>query len=92
MHRSGTTWLGAVLDNVPALFSMHEPFNVDHGLRNVPRWYLDHRDCEDRQFFWKSIDETLGGIAKYRRKFELNRPISSMLRGNGSERDYRVIS
>jgi hypothetical protein len=39
MQRSGTTFTGRMLEEVPSVFYLHEPFNPNHGLRGMPAAY-----------------------------------------------------
>lgn len=93
MHRSGTTWLGSLLAAFPALAVVHEPFNLDFGLRDIPRWYLDHRDPRDIDFFARSREALENGAPCYRRGWFWRKPGRSFLRavaGGAAERSYRT--
>lgn len=92
MHRSGTTWLGNAIDSIPDVFSMEEPFNFDHGLKKVPRWYVDYRDPTDVAYTRDALRAIEAGSVHFRHKFEFDEPLTSirrMLVGNRSEREYR---
>jgi hypothetical protein len=39
MHRSGTTFLGNILEQSKHFNYIHEPLNYNHGLVGVPGWY-----------------------------------------------------
>ena len=39
MHRSGTTFLGKLLESSGNMHTIHEPFNYKFGLEGVPCWY-----------------------------------------------------
>lgn len=94
MHRSGTTWLGRALGAVNGIGVVHEPFNVDHGVKNVPRWYLDHRSRVDVDFVFRTFDRLEAGKARYRWDPNPRRPIASagtLVFGNRAHRDYRRL-
>ncbi|GLQ34011.1 hypothetical protein GCM10007939_02940 [Amylibacter marinus] len=40
-HRSGTTWLGKILETCTDCSVLHEPFNYAYGVESVPCWYPD---------------------------------------------------
>ena len=46
MHRSGTTWVGQVVQHALPQSVIHEPFNADIGLSDVTRWYYGPADAE----------------------------------------------
>jgi hypothetical protein len=94
MHRSGTTWLGKAIGSIPGRFVLEEPFNFDHGLAGIPRWYPDCQSSRDVSFLRSALAEIEAGTAKYQRKFHADRPLASLsaiLRGNRSERAYRTF-
>jgi hypothetical protein len=94
MHRSGTTWLGRALSKIAGIEVLNEPFNVDHGVKGVPRWYLDHRIKEDINFAFDTFREIESGIAKYRWDPSLKKPLKSLAKlfvGNREKRFYKKI-
>lgn len=50
-HRSGTTVMGAMLNECPDTFVVHEPFNMEWGIEGVPlRYpYMTWRDANTQQ-------------------------------------------
>lgn len=93
MHRGGTTWLGSIVARFPAQAVAYEPFNLNVGLRDIPRWYLDHRDPCDIDFFARSREALENGAARYRRNWSWKAPAKSILHavaGGSAERSYRA--
>lgn len=42
LHRSGTTWLGKIIEVTGQVPVLHEPLNIQHGISGVPCWYPYH--------------------------------------------------
>lgn len=93
MHRSGTTWVGRLLDSLPSQTLLNEPFNARTGLRGVPRWYLDDRSEADTMFLETSLKRLESGTARFKRFIGADHPpariAAAALRGTGQERVYR---
>ena len=93
MHRSGTTWLGTLISKFDKMVAIHEPCNFGYGLKGVPRWYIDGRYSEDRDFVDRLLREIPAGSARFQRDFSIKRPVHGLARlvlGNRSEREWRV--
>lgn len=93
MHRSGTTWFGALIDSMNLYAVIHEPFNRNHGLLDTPRWYLDAERDTDRMFFEDSVNALCDGTARFRRPYLPHAKMKSivkMILGTGAERIYRA--
>ncbi|NDR56624.1 sulfotransferase domain-containing protein [Aliiruegeria sabulilitoris] len=94
MHRSGTTWMGRAIDALPIYGVVHEPFNVDHGVRDVPNWYLDHRRDKDTKFALKVVSEIENGTANFRWTPKWKNPVRSfgtLVLGTRAARHFRQV-
>lgn len=92
MHRSGTTWFGSLFSVLDDYAVLHEPFNYNHGIKNVPRWYLDYDNLDDRYFVEQGLSSLLQGRAKFNRPFLRHARTKSILKkilGTGAERNYK---
>lgn len=93
MHRSGTTWIGKVVDKLPEVTMLDEPFNAGTGLRGVRCFYLDPSRPDDVGFLNDALDRLENGTARFRRIMELRRGLARFalvaLRGTGLERSYK---
>lgn len=63
MHRSGTTWIGKVVDKLPEVTMLDEPFNAGTGLRGVRCFYLDPSRPDDVGFLNDALDRLENGTA-----------------------------
>ncbi len=45
LHRSGTRWLGRVIQKTGEVAALHEPFNKAYGMRGVSEWYPFYDLC-----------------------------------------------
>lgn len=100
IHRSGTTWLGRVLERCEDVAVLHEPFNKDVGLRGLPCWYpyLDEHGpvTPEQEIVVKVVDSLWAGRARFIRWRLDSPPIKNFARtifGSQSERRYcRALS
>lgn len=74
MHRSGTTWIGQVVQQALPGSVLHEPFNAKIGLPGVMRWYYGPAD---RHHVCGQMEALLRGEASYRYR----RPEESVWKG-----------
>lgn len=88
MHRGGTTWFGSLFGCLESVSVIHEPFNYNHGIVGVPRWYLDHTD-ED--YLFSSLEKIGSGKAVFKRPFlkhSVLRSVAKMILGSGAGAIY----
>jgi hypothetical protein len=101
LHRSGTTWVGKLIEASGQFPVVHEPFNPHHGLRGLTDWYSQYhknaasaKEKGENDFIDQSIDSLLDGSARWTRdhisKF-WGRRLARRLFGSGVERNYRVV-
>lgn len=74
MHRSGTTWVGQVVQQAQPDSVLHEPFNAKIGLPGITRWYYGPAD---RDHVCAQMEALLSGDASYRYR----RPEESIFKG-----------
>ena len=66
-HRSGTTFLGKMLSIRSEIGYIHEPFNRDHGLEAIDRWFLYLKEgLPEEPAYARSIGDLLSGRAAYK--------------------------
>jgi len=88
IHRGGTTWFGSLFNCLESVSVIHEPFNYNHGIVGVPRWYLGPTDEE---FLFSSLEKISSGNAVFKRPFLKHaalRSVAKMILGSGAEAIY----
>ena len=66
-HRSGTTFLGKMLSIRSEIGYVHEPFNKDHGLEAIDRWFLYLKEgLPNERSYASSITDLLAGRGVYK--------------------------
>ena len=62
-HRSGTTWVGRTIAQLPNIEYIHEPFNVDYPNQRVGlklnTWFSDYESSEQKDSIRKAFDKLL---------------------------------
>ncbi|SPJ23487.1 sulfotransferase [Palleronia abyssalis] len=94
MHRSGTTWLGHATSAITGTRLLDEPFHPNFGLRRVSDWYLDPDRLSDRDILFDGLRCLQDGTARFHRKVDLKRPLSTasvLVRGSGTERAFHAF-
>ena len=72
LHRSGTTYLGKIIDQDPDINVIREPFNPDWGVTNVSQWYphLEFNGVEEKP----ETKELFEDIYQFRREWTKKPP------------------
>ena len=66
-HRSGTTFVGKMLSVKSEIGYVHEPFNKDHGLEAIDRWFLYLKDgLPEEPGYAAAIADLLSGHGAYK--------------------------
>ncbi|MBD3368983.1 hypothetical protein GF402_01315 [Candidatus Fermentibacteria bacterium] len=69
IHRSGTTFVGAVLANVPGMGYVQEPFNPDLGMQGIETWYPYVRSgMPGEGRYARLVERLLAGKARYKKR------------------------
>src|SRR3954447_20442649 len=87
--RSGTTYVGKVLEKTNSYTYFHEPFRIDHGIVGI-----NHRFPYSQSFnYSKNVDEFFEGCSKFLAKKHTNNKIweyaIKKLIGNRDQIKYR---
>lgn len=79
MHRSGTTFIGEILRRYEGTSIIHEPFNQEYGLAEVPSVYpCDNEGAGETSL--QTIEQLLGGRARYVRHVPGDGPLKALAR------------
>jgi hypothetical protein len=79
MHRSGTTFIGEILRRYDGTSIIHEPFNQEYGLADVPSVYPCDNDGAGEKSL-QTIEKLLDGRARYVRHVHDDGPLKSLAR------------
>lgn len=100
LHRSGTTWIGKIIEETGQVSVLHEPMNLQHGLRGIPCWYPYHpggHPTPEAAPYADQVEQLFSeffkGSARYVRshpKAPLHRKLARALFGSNMERSYRA--
>ena len=90
-HRSGTTWIGKMLAGDPAIGVIHEPLNLDYGMRHADQWYPCADDLRQAEIVRAVIEPALNGRGRYKARPSdpLLKRVTRSLTGGPDEWRYR---
>ena len=90
MHRSGTTWVGQVVQHALPQSVIHEPFNADIGLSDVTRWYYGPADAEHVTQLVRGLRDGKLGYRRRRRTDGILKGAVRQIVGSAYDRDLRL--
>lgn len=89
MHRSGTTWVGQMVDRALPGCVIHEPMNAHAGLKGVEKWYYGPAD---KSQVTSLIGEMIQGRRSFRRRRSKDGVLKNLARTIGGSRYERDLS
>lgn len=89
MHRSGTTWVGQMVDRALPGCIIHEPMNAHVGLRGVDKWYYGPKD---KSHVTTLIGEMIQGRRSFRRRRDKDGLLKNLARTIGGSRYERDLA
>lgn len=81
MHRSGTTFVGKLLESSRKFHCIHEPFNYQYGIQDIPSWYpkINSLNKKNSTDLARSIQDVFAYQFKFKAPKEVNEPFYKFL-------------
>lgn len=89
LHRSGTTWIGQMIEYAMPGSVVHEPLNAHAGLTGVNKWYYGPAE---KVYVTTLLNEMLHGRRTFRRRRCKDSALKNLARAVGGSRYERALT